>query len=278
MIYMLDVLSAASLILLTASGLVVCYGWGRLINMAHGDLIMVGAYCCAVMTARGWPFGAAMMMSAVATGGILLVADLFVFRRLRRRDLSTLLSSWGLGIVLSEGTRLLFGPAGRFVDPPVVGLVKLRVGTLPAYQLVLIGTAAALALAYFFMRYYTLFGLSIRAFVENPLAAGSLGIDTGRGRLYLAFGGGALAGLAGALIAPIVPVTPYLGPGLAATAFTVVLMSGNRMTAMPIAVAIFLGTTRVLTQSFTDASTAASLTLVVSIIGVLCVQAVAGRE
>jgi branched-subunit amino acid ABC-type transport system permease component len=270
--FILDILVSAGGIFLVASGLVVVYGWARLINMAHGDLVMVGAYTCVIAVDSGFPYWLSTLLAAALVGLVLLAGHLAVFKRMPQEGMSTLLATWGLGLMLTEGVRLLYGPGGRFVDPPVTGLVTFPGGVLPAYQVALFGVAVVLAGVAVFVTTRTRLGLRVRAVVERPDAAAMSGLNPGRQRSALVLMGGGLAGLAGAVIAPMAPVTPYLGPVYSTTAFSIVLMSGTRVGVMPIMAALFLGTTRVATQTFLSPSIAAIATLVLSIVAIIAVQ------
>src|SRR6266446_2730846 len=190
--------SIVAILLIISLGLAVIFGVMRVINMAHGDFIMAGAYVAFVMQEYFqlnlfWGIPASFLV----LGAIGMVVEWGLIRRLYGRPLETLLATWGVSIVLQQGIRLLF--------------ILLALGLL-------FGT--------YWLLYRTDFGMHVRAVNQNRPMAEVLGIDTRRiDRFVFAFGSG-LAGVAGAILAPIKTVSPTMGFPYAVDSYMVIVLGG----------------------------------------------------
>ena len=223
---LLDVASIVLILVLVALGLMVVFGLMGVINMAHGEFFLFGAYGVFVLTGLGLPFAAATALSAVGVGICGFVVEALLIRHLVHRTLDTILATWGLSIVLKQAVVLVFGPASVSVELPLQGSIALGPVSYPAYRLVMMATAAVAIVTVVFLYRRSGFGLAIRASIERPAMAAALGIDTRR--LYrVSFAvGAALAGLAGALVAPLVSVDPQMGLGYLVPAFLAIIVGG----------------------------------------------------
>ena len=234
-------LSLASILLLIALGLTITYGAMGVINMAHGEMVMVGAYT-AVWTQiyLGLNIFFAIPLAFLLTAGLGLLIERVVVRRLYGRLLDTLLATWGVAmliqqaIVLEFGLRFLdvhvdgLGPGLQKVDVPQMLLGTFSIGdfVVQPYRSFIILLTAALALLTWWLMYRTRYGMQVRAIMRNPGMAASCGIDVQRSNaLTFAFGSG-LAGVAGVMIAGFKTVFPDMGTPLVVDGFMVVVVGG----------------------------------------------------
>jgi urea transport system permease protein len=223
----LNLVVAALFTVQVALGLTIIFGVMRVINMAHGEFFMLGAFTVVVATDAGLHPWIAIALAPVVLGLFGMVVERGIIRRLYvRRDLSTLLATFALSVVLQQGARLIWGPQSRTVPSPVGGTVGILGAVYPTYRLVAAGIALAVVAGVALLLYRSPFGIRVRATIENAEVAASLGTDTSR-IATLAFGlGTALAGLAGALMAPFVGVVYSMGLEQTVRSFLVVITGG----------------------------------------------------
>jgi urea transport system permease protein len=214
------------ILILVALGLMVVFGMMGVINMAHGELFMLGAYVVVGAEGLGLPFWLGALLAPVLVGALGLVIELGLIRHVYRRPLDTILATWGLSIALKQVVVSSFGPAAFSVPLPVEGSLVIGEWSYPLYRLLLMGLAALIIGACFWLLLRTDFGLMARAVIAKPEAAATLGIDVRRVvRASFVLGSG-LAGLAGALVAPLISVDPQMGLGYLVPAFLSILVGG----------------------------------------------------
>jgi branched-subunit amino acid ABC-type transport system permease component len=176
----LNVLYEVTTLAVLALGLAVVFGLLGVLNIAHGEFIMVGAYCAYWVQARGWPFPLAIP-AALAVGVVLgLAVEISLIRPLYRRSFDTLVATWGLSLLLRKSAEAVFGLGYYSVDMPLAGTVAVAGVDYPAYRLLLIvlGLALVAALALFFRLSRT--GTRIKAMVGNPELAQAVGMPVRR--------------------------------------------------------------------------------------------------
>jgi urea transport system permease protein len=221
--------SVAAILVISAIGLAVIFGVAGVINMAHGQFIMVGAYTAAVVGQLGGNTFWAIPISFVVVALLGLLIERAVIQWIYNRPLETLLATWGVGIILEVVMKLSFGPQLYYVGaPPVLsGGIRL-VGRLPYpyYRLFLIGIAILMLAATFIVLYRTNFGLKVRAVRRNRAMSGCLGIDTARVDMLIFMFGSGLAGVAGAVLAPIKSVSTTMGFTYAINSYMVLVLGG----------------------------------------------------
>jgi len=150
-----------------------------------------------------------------------------VIRHVYRRFIDTILATWGLSISLKQAVVVVFGPAAHQVENPLPQTVTILSTLYPGYRLFIMAVAVLLALGTFLLFYRTRLGLVARAVIANRPMAASLGLNTRRmDRMTFAFGA-ALAGLAGAVMAPLMSVDPQMGVGFLIPAFLSILVGGT---------------------------------------------------
>ncbi len=216
----------AVFLLLSAIGLIVILGMMNIINLAHGEFMMMGAYIATIATQRGLLLPIAVIVSFLGVGLFGIVLERLVIRRFYGRELGALVVTWGISLILSQGALLVFGPYMPAIPIPS-GSFALGRYSFSYYWLILIVVSIALVIALWFVYNRTRFGLMARATMQNPAMARSLGINIEM--VYaLTFGlGAALAGLSGALLAPTTSIAPFMGQQFVAPAFITVVVGGG---------------------------------------------------
>jgi branched-chain amino acid transport system permease protein len=212
-------------LLLCALGLIVILGMMNIINLAHGELMMIGAYAATIVYQRGVPLPLAAIFAFFVTALCGAVLERLVVRRFYGRELGALVVTWGISLILSQGTLLLLGP---FMPPIQIpgGSIGLGAYSFSVYWLILIGVSAAVVLALAWLYYRTTFGLQARATMQNAAMARALGVDTGRIYMLTFSLGAGLAGFSGALLAPTASIMPFMGQQFVAPAFITVVVGG----------------------------------------------------
>jgi branched-subunit amino acid ABC-type transport system permease component len=217
---------AVALLVLISLGLAVIFGMMKVINLAHGEFMMLGAYVCVLCANAGLPLWLSMLAAALALGIFGVIVERLVIRFLYGRIIDTLLATWGLSLLLVGGVTTLLGPQGRSISTDF-GNVVIGGVNVSSYNLFLIGAAAALVLLTWALAQFTTFGLIVRGTMQDPIMAGALGVN--RSTVYMAtFGyGSALAGLAGAVLVPITGASPTMGLFFVTKAFITVIVGGH---------------------------------------------------
>ncbi|WP_019936223.1 branched-chain amino acid ABC transporter permease [Bordetella sp. FB-8] len=225
-IFALDLCYECAILALTALGLAIIFGLLGVLNMAHGEFVMMGAYCSVYVQQEGWPALAALPLAVALCCVLGWVMERWLIRPLYRRPFDTLLATWGLSILLREAVKAIFGAGYQNVDLVLARPVHVAGADYPAYRLALIAcTALGLtALGLWFRRSQA--GARIRAMTGNPLLAQAMGIDTVRLASTSFVIGVVLAGVSGVLLAPLVRVDPYMGLNYLLNAFFVLIVGG----------------------------------------------------
>jgi branched-subunit amino acid ABC-type transport system permease component len=217
-----EVLILAVLVL----GLAVVMGLLNVLNIAHGEFVMLGAYSAYVVQKAGFPYLAAVPTAVVICGLVGLAVERFLIRPLRYDPFDTLLATWGLGLLLRKLVELAFGRGFRSVDIPLSGSVNVFGEAYPSYRLLLMAIAVAVLVALFAWYVRAPTGARIRAMVGNPVLAEAVGIHTRRLARNTFVGGTAWAGVAGVMIAPLTPVEPFMGLTLIVNSFFALVVGG----------------------------------------------------
>ncbi len=222
---LLDATAQALTLLLVASGLAVTFGLVGVINLAHGELLMAGAYTVLALDRAGLGFWAGFALAPLFVGLLGLLLDLLVVRRLRERPLDTLLATWAAALVIRQTVVALFGPASHTIQPPLEGSVPVLGAPYPAYRLLVMALAVLVTLLLTWLLLATRVGLMIRGTVADRTLAAASGLAVRRlDAAAFAFGAG-LAGLAGAATAPLLSIDPQMGLGYLLPAFLAVLVA-----------------------------------------------------
>ncbi|MBL6079615.1 branched-chain amino acid ABC transporter permease [Belnapia sp. T18] len=213
-------------LVLSAAGLAIIFGMMGVINMAHGEFVMCGVYVTAASYHAGLPLPLAQACGTAVAFLIGMVLEAVVIRPLYTRPLDSLLVTWGLSLVVTQGTLVLVGSTFPGIGTPLGGF---RVGdyTFSAYRMVLFAAAIGVLGFVWFLFLRTRFGIQARAVMQNPGMAQALGVR--RNRVYaLSFGVGAgLAGFCGALYAPTMSLIPTMGSSFIVESFVTVVVGGS---------------------------------------------------
>ena len=223
---------AFAFLVLAACGLAVIFGMMGVINLAHGEFIMCGAYVTVTCARAGLPLPLAILCGALAAGLVGLVVERIVVSQLYERPMDTIVATWGLSLIATQGTLILLGSSVPGVGVPL-GSFTVGAYSYSTYRLVLIGAALAILAALYLAFNRTRFGVLARATIQVPHMAESLGVDT-KFVYSMTFAlGAALAGLTGGLYAPTMTIVPTMGSTFIMEAFVTVVVGGAD---------IFLGT------------------------------------
>lgn len=222
-------LSMASILLMIALGLAIIYGAMGVINLAHGEFVMLGAYATwALQTFAGIGILPAIPLVFLSVAIVGWVIEKAVVQQLYHRPLDTILATWGIGIILQQVIRLGVGAESRFVQGPAVLSGNTQIGPLimSNYRLFVIFFSIAVLIATWMLLTRTEFGMKLRAVIQNRGISECYGIEANHiYSLTFAYGAG-LAGIAGALITPLFSTIPTMGTGLVVDAFLVVIVGG----------------------------------------------------
>jgi branched-chain amino acid transport system permease protein len=216
---------AFAFLVISCAGLAVIFGMMGIINLAHGEFIMCGAYVTAATARAGVPLPAAILCGALVAGIVGLVVERLVVRHFYQRPLDSIIATWGLSLIATQGVLIVLGSTMQGVGTPL-GSITVGDRSYSAYRLVLMASAVGLLVGLYLLFYHTRFGVIARATIQRPQMARALGVDTRR--IYgLTFGlGAALAGLAGGLYAPTMTMVPTMGATFIVESFVTVVVGG----------------------------------------------------
>lgn len=260
-------LSLGSILLLIALGLTITYGAMGVINMAHGEMVMVGAYTT-VLVGMYLKLNIffAIPIAFFVSAALGFVIERLVVRKLYGRLLDTLLATWGVAILLQQAVRLEFGlglfgihipglgPGLQKVDVPAILRETIMLGdfVIQPYRTFIILLTAALAVLTWWILYKTPIGMQVRAIMRNPDMAAACGINTRRvNALTFAYGSG-LAGVAGVMMSGFKTVFPDMGSSMVVDGFLVVVVGGVGSLLGSVAAAGLLGQINSIFASFSN--------------------------
>lgn len=259
-------LSIASILLLAALGLALSFGLMRVINMAHGEMLMVAGYLTYLSSL--WLPGPAYLLLAfpIAFAGTALlgmVLETTVIRRLYKRPLDSLLATWGISLILQQAGRQIFGPTGVPVTVPawLSGAFNIGGVTIPHVRIFVIILSALVLIGVGLLLTRTPFGMHVRAVNQNREIAASLGVNTRRIDLMVFALGSGIAGIAGVALALLSPVNPTVGQSYIVNAFLVVILGGIGSIVGTALSAISLGFLTALSEGITSVSLAKVIVL-----------------
>ncbi|SIR30848.1 amino acid/amide ABC transporter membrane protein 1, HAAT family [Paracoccus thiocyanatus] len=222
-------LSFASILLIIALGLAIIYGTMGVINLAHGEFVMLGAYATwALQSFAGIGVVTALPLVFVAVAAVGWIIEKGIVQWLYHRPLDTILATWGIGIILQQAIRMGVGAESKFVRGPDWLSGNIEIGTLVMsnYRIFVIVFSVAVLTGTWLLMTRTEFGMKLRAVIQNRGISECYGIEAKRVySVTFAYGAG-LAGIAGALITPLFSTIPTMGTGLVVDAFLVVIAGG----------------------------------------------------
>jgi urea transport system permease protein len=211
---------------LTSVGLAIIFGLIGVINMGHGAMLTLGAYLVWASMEAGIPFLPAIVLAATGVAAVGLALEHFIVRYFYDKPFDTLLITWGFYLVLTEIMKLVFGTNFLHVPSPLPAAIDLGVQRVPAYRSAVAVFTLGLLLALAFVFFRTNLGIKIRALTQNREMASLLGLNIGATYKLVFVAGSFLAGLAGALLAPMFSLHPYMGMDFLIRNFFVVIIGG----------------------------------------------------
>ena len=212
-------------LVISCAGLAVIFGMMGVINLAHGEFIMCGAYVTASAARGGLPLPLAILTGALVAGAVGMVVERLVIRHLYQRPLDSIIATWGISLIATQGVLIVLGSTMQGIGTPL-GSIDVGGRSYSLYRLVLMACALGLLGGLYLLFYHSRFGAIARATIQKPQMAYALGVNTGR--MYgLTFGlGAALAGLAGGLYAPTMTMVPTMGATFIVESFVTVVVGG----------------------------------------------------
>jgi urea transport system permease protein len=270
--------SLGSILLLVALGLAITYGLMGVINMAHGELMMIGAYATYVVQvvfrqylpgAFDYYLLAALPVAFVSSALVGALLERSILKHLYGRPLETLLATWGISLILMQSVRSLFGAQNVGVENPswMSGSIELMSNLqLPWNRVLIVGFAAAVLLGMALLIGKTRLGLFVRGVTQNRPMASCMGINTARIDTYAFALGSGIAGLAGCALSQIGNVGPDLGQSYIVDSFMVVVLGGVGQLAGTVYAALGLGLVNKLLEGWTGAVLAKIAVLVFIIV------------
>ncbi|MBM3612512.1 MAG: branched-chain amino acid ABC transporter permease [Alphaproteobacteria bacterium] len=227
---------------LISLGLAIIFGMMRVINLAHGEFLMLGGYTVVVATNNGVNLWVAMLILAPLVVGIIgVIVERLLIRWLYGRMVDTLLATWGLSLLLIGIVTSIFGASTATTVSVPIGVIRIGGYTVSGYDIFLIFVTLVLGAAVYAVLKLTKLGLVARGTMQNAQMASALGVSTSR--IYMiTFGlGAAVSGLAGGLLAPVTGVLPTIGATYIAKAFITVISGGASILTGTAAGSVLLG-------------------------------------
>jgi urea transport system permease protein len=265
LVTLLNLVYQVAVLSLIVLGLGIVFGLLGIMNMAHGEFVMLGAYAVVVAHRLGLPLWGGIALAVVVTAALGWAVDLLLIRRLTGRPFDTFLATWGLSALLRAAVEWGFGKGYQNVDYATSGMSSLLGVNYPTYRWLLIGAVVAgqAALAAWYLRSPA--GARLQAMVRNPQLAEAVGLNT-RAMASAAFvAGTAAAGLAGAALAPLVRIEPAMGLDYLLTSFFALVVGGLGSLVGLLAGTGLIAGTQSLVAAFADQTAGYLAVLLVSI-------------
>ena len=262
-------LSMTSILLMVALGLAIIYGTTGVINMAHGEFVMIGAYTSwFLQTKLGMGLIASIIPIFIITALMGFLIERLIIRHLYNRLLDTILATWGIGVLLQQFIRLTVGSELQYLKIPTFMAESMDMfgQQVPIYRVFIFLFAVAIFILAWFIIYITKFGIQLRAVTQNKDIAGCFGINSGF--VYsatFAFGTG-IAALAGAFVAPLKSISPDMGTNYIIDAFMVVVLGGVESLIGTPASSFIIGESSSFLASFSNDTLAKALVLLIIIL------------
>lgn len=236
-----DVLSLTSILVLLVLGMGVIVSMMGIFNMAHGELVLLGALTVYLVDAAGYSTWLGILAAPVVVGAIGYGLERSVIRRFYARPIAALLGTFALGLIIREMVRVGIGGVSKSVRAPLFGSVTIGGASLSVWRIFIVVVTIAVVVVCYFCLLRTGLGLKVRATLNNPALAKASGIATNRVYAGTFAFGAALAGLAGALVVPLQSLYPELGLTFLMRSFLAVMIGGLGSFEGPILGAALIG-------------------------------------
>lgn len=248
----LEILYMIAFLALISAGLAIVFGMMRVINLAHGEFVMLGGYTTIACSKAGMDIYFAMLVVApLVVAAVGLLVERLIIRWLYGRIIDTMLATWGLSLLLVGLVTLIFGTSAVSVPAPIPGY-QLGSYQMGGYNLFIIGITVLLLIGMWAVLRFTRAGLIARGAMQGPEVVAALGYDPGRVYMVTFAAGAALSGLAGGVLAPLTGLLPSSGGAYIAKAFITVITGGAAVIAGTLSSAAVFG---VINQLVSFAST-----------------------
>ena len=271
-------LSLSSIILLTSLGLAITFGLMRVINMAHGEFVMIGAYMTCVtqqlfsaflpISMRDWYYIAALPLAFAATFLLGAVLEKLVISRLYGREIDSLLATWGISLILQQAARSIFGAQGVNVNAPkfLSGGLTVAGCTFSYNRLFILGLVLVCLGGVGLLMYRTAFGRQVRAVMQNRPMAQCMGINSRRvDSLTFSLGSG-IAGLAGCSLALLGSIDATVGQNYIVNSFMAVVLGGVGRLLGTVVGSTAIGGASIFAENYTSATIAKAIVLLLVIV------------
>lgn len=223
---LLNALYGVATLAVLALGLAVVMGLLGVLNLAHGEMVMIGAYCAWVAQSQDWPFVAAIPLAITVAALLGVLIERWLVRPLYARPFDTLVATWGLSLLLRKCVEWIFGLSYLSLREPTAGTVQWLGVTYPRYRLLVIVISAVLLAMLLGWYAFSRTGVRIRAMVGNPELARAQGMPVERYAATTFVVGTCLAAVGGVMIAPLVPLQPFMGLDVVLQSFFVLVVGG----------------------------------------------------
>ncbi|MEY3673499.1 MAG: hypothetical protein RJB47_207 [Pseudomonadota bacterium] len=241
-VVLLEIIYMIAFLALTSAGLAVVFGMMRVINLAHGEFVMIGGYTTIACAKADINIYFAMLVISPLVVGILgLLVERLVVRQLYGRMIDTMLATWGLSLLMVGIVTFIFGNTAVSVPAPIPGY-ELGEFQMGGYNLFIIGIATLLMLCMWLVMRFTRLGLVARGAMQSADVASSLGYDPKKVYMWTFTVGAALSGLAGGVLAPLTGLLPSSGGAYIAKAFITVITGGAAVITGTLSSSVIFGT------------------------------------
>ncbi len=225
-VFVLDVLYSVAVLALISAGLAVIFGMMRVINLAHGEFLVLGGYSAITAHGLGVNIWVSMLLVAPLVVGVFgIVVERLIIRVLYGRLINTMLATWGLSLAMVGAMTMIFGNTTTGIPLPLGGF-SVGAYLVSGYSLLLILLAALQVFVIWLVLSHTRFGLIARGTMQNAAMSAAFGVNSSRVYMATFACGSALTGLAGGVLAPLVGLTPGSGANYIAKAFITVISGG----------------------------------------------------
>jgi urea ABC transporter permease protein UrtB len=254
-----------AILFLVSLGLVITFGLMGIINLAHGEFFMLGAYTVVVGNEIGVPVIVSLIAAPIIVGAFGVLLEATIIRRLYARPLDTLLATWGLSIVIRQVVTIMLGARQRGLDALFSGTVSILGVEYPVYRIFIMLMAVLVGAGFYWVLFRSDFGVKLRAVIRNRDMATALGVDSRRVDALTFAGGAGIAALAGAIVSPLGTVNPNMGLPWLIDSFLVVIVGGESSLG-PVVGAVFVGGAESTLAFLIQPVTASMLVLVAAIV------------
>jgi urea ABC transporter permease protein UrtB len=263
-----NVIVLAAVFVLVAAGLHFTFGMLNVVNLVHGELILIGAYTTLQIQRTTGNVLVGMALAPLVAGAVGVAMERGVLRFLYGRPFDSLLATFGLSVIIRQLVQFIFTPNPQTVRNPVGGSFLLGGFNIPWWRMIIVLVSAAMVFGVIQFLQRSRFGLHARATVANPVLAETMGINTGAVRAGLFTLGAAIAGLAGAMLAPISTLNPQFGLLFLVNSFLVVIIGGKGSLRGLVVAGLVLGGTLAALQFLMSTVLAQIVILAIAIVGV----------